>query len=213
MLVVIEGIDGSGKTTIANKLVNRSTDYYYCSRKTILEEDGFIKEQMKKVSSLMWTDNNGEFDHFLPVDYWINLQLTWYSLLQEFIIKPNLNKLIIVDGWYYKFWARLEAQNIDIDYLKVAFKRIIKPDHVFLLSTDVKKIIDRKNDIKKYEQGSHIGLQGNEGFVAFQNITAKNLRKYAEAYNWTVINNNDDIINTVNAIDEMIKQELLIGDE
>lgn len=127
--------------------------------------------------------------------------------------QDNTNNIEIVDGWYYKFWARLEAQNIDIDYLKVAFKRIIKPDHVFLLSTDVKKIIDRKNDIKKYEQGSHIGLQGNEGFVAFQNITAKNLRKYAEAYNWTVINNNDDIINTVNAIDEMIKQELLIGDE
>lgn len=207
MFFVIEGIDGSGKTTIAKQLVEKSNGkYLYVNRKSILGGDGFIQNQMEKVSQLMWTENNGELDHLLPVDYWINLQLTWYSLLQEFIIKPNIKKNIIVDGWFYKFWARLETQNIDINYLKSSFQRIIKPDHVVLLTVNVDNIINRKKILKKYEEGSHIGLSGKSGYVRFQNLTENNLEKYAQEYNWKRINNStNNIKETVNLLYEYIE--------
>lgn len=104
MFFVIEGIDGSGKTTIAKQLVEKSNGkYLYVNRKSILGGDGFIQNQMEKVSQLMWTENNGELDHLLPVDYWINLQLTWYSLLQEFIIKPNIKKILLLMVGFINF--------------------------------------------------------------------------------------------------------------
>ena len=210
MFISLEGIDGSGKTTLAKELAKKNDDLYFVSRKDLPSVDGFIKEQMRKVASLMWTSNHGMLDHLLPTDYWIFLQLTWYCLLYEFTIKPLIEskKNIVIDGWYYKFWARLELQNIDIKYLKVLFSHIPAPDHVILLDVNVEDIFLRKTGFKAYEMGSHITGQSENtttSFMEFQNGTFKNLKKYSSELDWDIVDlPSSDIECNCNKINEIL---------
>ena len=184
--IVLEGVDGCGKTTLSKKMVEiiNSPDVVYCSRKTIMKNDPFIEEQMKKVASLMWTHNSGVLDHFLPKHYYIHLQAAWYSLLTSFVIKPLLqqNKTIVVDGWIYKFMARLLEQDATNDYLNTIFSHIMEPDLVLLLDVDVELIWNRKQDFKLYELGSHMGHEdpNKATFFDFQSRTWINLKDFCK---------------------------------
>ena len=55
-------------------------------------------------------------------------------------------------------------------------------------------------------------MHGDEGFATFQKLTDDNFKKYANLYNWTIIDNNEDINTAVNIIAELINQLVLSGD-
>lgn len=191
--IALEGVDGCGKTTLSKKIVEivNSPDVIHCSRKTIMSNDPFIEEQMKKVASLMWTHNSGVLDHFLPKHYYIHLHAAWYSLLTNFVIKPLLeeNKTIVVDGWIYKFIARLLEQDASNDYLKTIFSHIMQPDLVLLLDVDIEAIWKRKQDFKLYELGSHLGHENpnKATFLDFQSRTWINLRDFSKNEGWKIV--------------------------
>lgn len=191
MFIVLEGIDGSGKTTLAKAVAERYPNTVFISRKSLPSEKSFVSEQMAKVHELMWTPNHGALDHLLPRDYWVFLQRTWYTLLQEFVIEPELQagKNVICDGWFYKFWARLEQQNYQFEYLETIFSAVKKPDKVVLLDVSVEEVLRRKQDFKEYEMGSHLdGKEGSiEKMIHFQATTHKNLKNYARKYNWEAL--------------------------
>ncbi len=191
--IALEGVDGCGKTTLSKKVVEiiNSSDVIHCSRKAIMSSDPFIEEQMKKVASLMWTQNRGILDHFLPKHYYIHLQAAWYSLLTNFVVKPLLeqNKTIVVDGWVYKFVARLLAQDATNDYLKTIFSHIMEPDLVLLLDVDIELIWNRKQDFKLYELGSHLGHENpnKATFLDFQSRTWINLKYLSNNESWKMV--------------------------
>jgi dTMP kinase len=198
--IALEGVDGCGKTTLSKKMVEiiDSSDFVYCSRKTIMNHDPFIEEQMRKVASLMWTHNSGILDHFLPKHYYIHLQAAWYSLLTKFVIKPLLkqDKTIIVDGWIYKFMARLLQQDSTNDYLRTIFSHIMEPDLILLLDVDIELIWSRKQDFKLYELGSHLGHENpnKTTFFDFQSRTWHNLIEFSKNQNWKMVRlSNSDV--------------------
>ena len=116
MFIILEGIDGSGKTTLAQQVANQRPNTIYVSRKSISKENDFKATQQHKLFDLMWPDENGALEKTLPINYWIYLQCTWYTLLSELIISPLLQKGydVITDGWYYKFWAKLEQEGFTL---------------------------------------------------------------------------------------------------
>ena len=192
-LIVLEGVDGSGKTTLSRETAKRLGDigFCYCSRKEIMRGDSFVATQMKKVASLMWTDNEGETDHQLPTHYWLYLQSLWYTMLSQFIIEPLLahGKIVIVDGWFYKFIARLLVENFDSSYLYAIFSHVLEPDIVFLLDVDVEVIWNRGRPLRAYEMGSHQGYQGSakEAFMKLQLRTLHYLKRFAMDKKWHVL--------------------------
>ena len=129
--VVLEGVDGAGKTTLSREVADqlRGFDFVFCSRKEVMSGDPFIASQMNKIASLMWTDNKGATDHLLPTYYWLHLQSVWYTLLFQFVIEPLLaqRKNVVVDGWFYKFMARLLIRDFDFQYLNTFFPIFLSP--------------------------------------------------------------------------------------
>ena len=189
--IVLEGVDGVGKTTLASKL-NLDEEFIHVKRKQISQMHDFIDSQMLKHNKLLWTED-GSMDHLLPTTYWITLQAAWYILLTNFVIEPLLNegKNVIVDGWYYKLKARLLLQGEDMEYVENIFKTILKPDIVILLNVEFEKIWERKNDFRAYEFGKFKNSnteEKRESFIEYQTNTYKNLEKMANSSEkWNIV--------------------------
>lgn len=151
--IVVEGIDGAGKTTLT-KMVGAKMNLESVERKDISRIHPFVYSQMVKHKQLLWTET-GEYDHMLPVAYWIQLQAAWHILSTEFVVKPLLTQgtNVLMDGWYYKFMARLWAQGEDRDFVGMAFSKVMEPDYVILLNVDFDIVFERKIDIRAYEYG------------------------------------------------------------
>jgi len=180
--IVLEGVDGVGKTTLASQL-DLEEEFIHVKRKQISQVHNFVDSQMLKHNKLLWTED-GSMDHMLPSSYWISLQAAWYILLTNFVIEPLLKdgKNVVVDGWYYKLKARLALQGEDMEYVNNVFKPIVEPDMILLLKVDIDKIWDRKKDFRAYEFGKFKDSSTEEqksSFVEYQTNTYKNLEKMA----------------------------------
>jgi len=189
--IVLEGIDGVGKTTLAEK-IDGQNDCIYVKRKQVSSVNEFVDGQMLKHNKLLWTENHGADDHLLPTKYWITMQSAWYLLLTNFVIDPILKegKNVIVDGWYYKLIARTQLQGEEQGYVKTVFSPIKKPDVVILLNEKPENVWNRKKEFRSYEFGkfkdSNIE-ESKKSFIEYQNGTYNNLIKMLEN-NWIVLN-------------------------
>lgn len=193
--IVLEGVDGVGKTTLASKL-NLEEEFVHVKRKQISQINDFVDSQMLKHNKLLWTED-GSMDHLLPPCYWISLHAAWYILLTNFVIEPLLKegKNVIVDGWYYKLKARLALQGEDMEYVNNIFKPIVKPDMIILLNVELEKIWERKKEFRAYEFGKFKDSSTEEqksSFIEYQTNTYKNLEKMASlGENWRIVNLED----------------------
>src|SRR5438128_310304 len=81
-LIVLEGVDGSGKTAIRNHVASSLSDLGVVpqSSKEVAEAPDFARRSMLAVASLLWPTEDTSFDHQLPAEYWLHLQAIWYAL-------------------------------------------------------------------------------------------------------------------------------------
>lgn len=211
--IVLEGVDGVGKTTLASKL-NLNEEFVHVKRKQISQIHDFIDSQMLKHNKLLWTED-GSMDHLLPTSYWITLQAAWYILLINFVIDPLLKegKNVIVDGWYYKLKARLLLQEEDMEYVENIFKPILEPDMVLLLNVEFPKIWERKKDFRAYEFGKfkdNSTEEKRDNFIEYQTNTYENLKKIANSNEkWSIVNlENYSIDECANIIKKIILDKI-----
>lgn len=191
--ITLEGTDGSGKSTLSKEVVAKLADLgiEHCSNKVIATEPDFVNRSMMAVAQLLWPKESTFFDHLLPLYYWLHLQATWYTLFYEFVVLPRLNagKILIVDGWYYKFVAKLLVRGVNDQYLTTMFSTIRQPDAVIFLDVDLEAIWDRKNDFRPHEMGLHHRYPelGRESFLDYQSKILDALRSLATKNDWRVV--------------------------
>jgi thymidylate kinase len=192
--IVLEGTDGSGKSTLSQSIADSQYDLdriEFCSNKKIPKDPTFVEKSMTNIASLLWPKENTSFDHLLPPQYWLYLQATWYSLLYEFVISPKLKegRTLIIDGWYYKFMAKLLARGFDYDYLNMIFSHIKPPDAVILLELDIEAVWERKKDFRLHEMGLHHSYPelGKSSFIDYQSKIFDCFKLIARKNNWVTL--------------------------
>jgi thymidylate kinase len=191
--IALEGIDGAGKTTLCREVVKRLQypGVACCSGKEIARNPEFVEPIMTSLSALLWPKENTTFDHQLPVQYWIYLQATWYSLASEFVIQPRLRegRVVLVDGWCYKFWAKLLHRGFDRDHLATIFSHATVPDMVLLLEPSMEDVWERKTDFKPHELGLHHNYPelGKSSFIDYQSRILTHLRNLARDMGWVSV--------------------------
>ena len=190
--IVIEGIDGSGKTTIAREVARRLGGKHsaYVSRKTMPEGTGFVHAQMSSLAYLLWDGAGGHEDNLLPESYWVHLQAAWYAAFSQHVLEPAvLQSSVIIDGWWYKLRAKLIASGREEEWLETLFRHVPEPDHVVLLDVNVEDVWHRKRGFAPSEMGLHSGEEhlGRESFLRLQCAAAEELLKLADRLNWSVV--------------------------
>ena len=129
LLVVFEGIDGSGKTTQAKLL------FEYLKKKgldVILSKEPTNSVFGEKIMELA----NGERDFVRPIDEY-NLFLNDRKVHVENLIKPALKekKIIVLDRYYFSTIAYQGALGLDPKKIKAENESFApRPEIVFLIS-------------------------------------------------------------------------------
>ena len=145
-LIVFCGMDGSGKTTLAEKLVNyferqgREIEFIHGHGYTVSENSfGLDEKRVKRLKYL--------FKLLIPLALLDNLY-TYY-----FKYKPLLkNKTLICDRYFYDKLARVIYYGICPPSLaKIYLKLLPKPDFAFFLDADPQKAHARKRELSEEE--------------------------------------------------------------
>jgi thymidylate kinase len=188
-LIVLEGIDGVGKTTLARELAARSAGKLrYCSPKTIATSHPHLEWSMQTLASLLWPEESRkQHAHLLPSAYWLSLQAAWYSVLSEAVIAAQLceAQALVIDGWYYKFVAKMAVGGAKIEPTLAAFAGSREPDLVVLLEGSPEGVWSRRR-FSAYEMGSMTGYDelGEASFVAYQSKIQAALVGLADRNGW-----------------------------
>jgi dTMP kinase len=149
--IAIEGIDGSGKTTIANLLYNELSKRY---NKVILMKEPYDNDLSKKIKEIILKEHEKNLDY----GYLLALLFTADRSIKNIDLKKYLNNdyIVISDRSIYStFSYQILYEGIDIEWLKCVSKYIIRPDITFILDVDPKIAVERINsrgkNITSYE--------------------------------------------------------------
>ena len=149
--IAIEGIDGSGKTTIANLLYNELSKKY---NKIILIKEPYDNDLSKKIKEIILKEHEKNLDY----GYLLALLFTADRSIKNIDLKKYLNNdyIVISDRSIYStFSYQILYEGINIEWLKCVSKYIIRPDITFILDVDPKIAVERINlrskNITSYE--------------------------------------------------------------
>ena len=164
-LIVIEGIDGAGKSTQAEILMKR------------LQEKGFEVVYFREPSQSRWgreiKKKAGDPESLTPEE-----ELDLFIKDRKDNVKKNLKpaleekKIVILDRYYFSTIAYQGAKGIDRERIRRTNEEFaVKPDLVFILDVDPREGLDRiKNRKRKdalFERAEYL-VKVREIFRSFQ---------------------------------------------
>lgn len=205
--IALEGTDGVGKTSLASRLADVTYDtavaqltkpstvartgtgtLAFVPRRQVSATSTYAAGLMEQLSTMLW--HSGDAPD-LSDAFWVSLQAAWFTAHTETVLGPLLDAGfdVVVDGWLYKFFAKLLLQGFTEPHLSVIFDRVRMPDSVLLLQADVSAVYDRRSDFRPAELGMHAGYGDPDDlnrstFIDYQTRSALNLQMFADRHGW-----------------------------
>ena len=167
--IAIEGIDGSGKTTIANLLYSKLSEKY---NKITLMKEPYDNDLSKKIKEIISKEHEKNLDY----GYLLALLFTADRSIKNIDLKKYLNSdyIIISDRSVYStFSYQILYEGMNIEWLRCVSKYIIRPDITFILDVDpriaVERINSRNKNITSYENTEFL-KKVRENFLKLKEI-------------------------------------------
>ncbi len=185
LLIVIEGTDGSGKSTQVNMLSDYIKDKCYgCTVsewKTSRLISGIINEAKEK--NLL---NTTTFSLLYAADYTDRLE-------NEIIPALKAGFVVLMDRYIYTAYVRDSVRGHDIKWVKNLYSFAPQPDLVFYLNvptqTLIKRLIAKNGALDYFESGRDIGLSTDiyNSFEIYQKRCLDEYKKLEKEYNFIEI--------------------------
>ena len=184
-LIVIEGADGSGRSTQIRRLVDWLEASGHATTQVGLKRSNLASEELEsaKNGNIL---NRTTMSLFYATDFADQL---------ENIIIPSLRAgfIVLADRYIYTLMARDMVRGLDSDWVKSLYSIALKPDAVFYLKLPPEKLIQRnfmKNHTLDYwESGMDLGLSLDmfDSFVQYQQLMADKFDELRKAWGFTTI--------------------------
>ena len=184
-LIVIEGADGSGRSTQIRLLVDWLEASGHATTQVGLKRSNLASEELEsaKNGNIL---NRTTISLFYATDFADQL---------ENIIIPSLRAgfIVLADRYIYTLMARDMVRGLDSDWVKSLYSIALKPDAVFYLKLPPEKLIQRnfmKNHTLDYwESGMDLGLSLDmfDSFVQYQKLMADKFDELRKTWGFTTI--------------------------
>ena len=185
VLIVIEGTDGSGKSTQVNMLSEYIKGKCFgCSVsqwKTSRLISGVINEAKEK--NIL---NTTTFSLLYAADYTDRLE-------NEIIPALKAGFVVLMDRYVYTAYVRDSVRGADINWLKNLYSFAPKPDLVFYLNVSpdilIKRLIKKNGALDYFESGRDIGLSSDiyNSFEIYQKKCLEEYKKLEKEYNFITL--------------------------
>ena len=190
-LIVVEGADGSGRSTQISRLVQwlegsgHATVQVGLKRSTLVSEE---LEQAKQGNILSHTT----MSLFYATDFADQL---------ENIILPALKAgfMVLADRYIYTLMVRDMVRGIDEDWLRNLYGLALVPDAVFYLKVSPEELVQRSlaktSALDYWESGMDLGLSRDmfDSFLTYQALVEKQFTRLQAIYGFTMVDGHRSI--------------------
>lgn len=184
-LIVVEGIDGSGKSTQIDLLYK----WLLALGKSVFFTEWNSSSLVKSTTSL-----GKKQKAFTPTTFSL-LQSTDFADRWENFIRPILKAggIVLADRYAFTAFARDVARGVDSGWVRNLYSFAMQPDIAFYfqvpLDIAVERITSSRSKLKYYEAGMDLGLSENRitSFRLFQQRIINEYDKMVDEFGLTVI--------------------------
>ncbi len=194
-LIVVEGADGSGRSTQIVRLRDWLEGCGHATVQVGLKRSTLVSEELNQAQ------NGNILSHTtLSLFY-----ATDFADQLENVIIPALKAgfMVLADRYIYTLMARDLVRGMDEAWLKNLYGTALVPDAVFYLNVSPEQLVERnfaKNHALDYwESGMDLGLSREmfDSFLKYQGLMAQQFKRLQSIYGFTIVdgNHSPDVIN------------------
>jgi len=203
-LIVVEGIDGSGKSTQIKLLHKWLEAQSYQVFFTEWNSSALVRQATRR----------GKRKNLLTPTTFSLLHATDFADRLTYNIIPYLKAgmTVLADRYIYTAFARDIARGVDPRWVRDLYSFAVKPDAVFYfkvpLDVAVKRIVGGREKIKFYEAGMDLGLSSEpvESFRLFQGKVLDEYNRMAVDYGFQVIDGTRSIDSQQQKVREIVSR-------
>ena len=185
-LIVVEGADGSGRSTQNEMLVEWLEGGGHATVQVGLKRSTLVSEELERAQ-----EGNILSRTTLSLFY-----ATDFADQLENIILPALKAgfIVLADRYIYTLMARDMVRGMDEPWLKNLYGLALEPDAVFYLHVPPEELVQRtfaKNaSLDYWESGMDLGLSREmfDSFMKYQTAMQKTFRHLQGSYGFTIVN-------------------------
>jgi dTMP kinase len=190
-LIVVEGADGSGRSTQIARLVDWLETSGHATVQVGLKRSSLVSSELEKA----------QHGNILSRTTLSLFYATDFADQLDNIILPALKAgfIVLADRYIYTLMARDMVRGMDETWLKNLYGIALEPDAVFYLSVEPQELVQRnlsKNATLDYwESGMDLGLSRDmfDSFLKYQVAMREAFRKLQQSYNFEIIDANRSV--------------------
>jgi len=185
-LIIVEGIDGSGKSTQLQLLQRWLLTRKYRVLFTEWNSSALVNDTIKR----------GKKKNILtPTTFSILHATDFADRLMHLIIPPlKAGMIVLADRYIFTAFARDVVRGVHRDWVRDLYGFSVRPDMAFYFRVPIdvalKRILSGRTALKYHEAGMDLGLSADpaQSFTMFQSRILEEYERIAEEYGLTVIN-------------------------
>lgn len=185
-LIVVEGADGSGRSTQIASLVEWLETSGHATVQVGLKRSTLVSEELERAQ-----DGNILSRTTLSLFY-----ATDFADQMENIILPSLKAgfIVLADRYIYTLMARDIVRGMDVAWLKNLYGMALKPDAVFYLAIEPNELVQRNlaktATLDYWESGMDLGLSRDlfDCFIEYQTLMQSAFRRLQKTYGFSIVN-------------------------